>query len=127
MAQNIKAINNIGLFNASADDFATITESGKEVLLNADIKDCKDPITVIVDIPASASGEYEMVCPYADSDKEVRIKLTAGKLNTIRITSYGIKKSNGTADFKMTTTNDSGFASLGVRVAFIKQVDVVNN
>lgn len=120
----INTITNSGLFNVTAEDFQVITESGNEIPMQADLSGGREPITVIIDIPEGTSGEFQLSCKGGWNNT---IPLSAGKLNVMHITSYGLREEGGMGNFLLSTTNESGFASLGVKIAFIKYIAVINN
>lgn len=120
MAQTINTTINNGLFNAAATGFDVIAESK----LIADLSDCKDAVTVIVDL-SFTSGDVSFSCMSAKGDVYKSIALTAGVLNVFRIITHGIKKADGTADFVITAS--AGLSSANIRAAILKYVPVVNN
>lgn len=120
MAQTINTTINSGLFNASAAELQAITENS----FTADLSDCKDAVTVIADA-ASASGEFSFVCISDDGKSRTEIPLIAGALNVFHITTKGLKKKDGSADFEI--AGDTSAASAGIKVAFLKYISVINN
>ena len=124
MAQIINTGINSGLFSASTTAFSAITDS----LITADISGCKDPVTVVVDIPESAAGEFQFLCVPAEKGfGEIKISLTGGKLNVFRITTKGLKKPDGSGDFKLLTADGGSAAGKNIKIAFLKYASVLNN
>lgn len=120
MAQTINTTLNNGLFKADKLDFDTVTQNN----IIADLSGCKDEIAVIVDL-GSASGKVSFDCLSPDGKVVESVALTAGNVNVFRITTHGIKKADGTADFAI--KSDAAIAGANVKVAFLKYVSVINN
>ena len=120
--QNISTTIKSGLFNADAIPFSTVSDA----MISTDISGCKDPILVLIDVPQNAEGCEFSCLPAKAGFKKESIKLESGVINGIFITSHGYKKDNGFADFEFSAVN-GGVASMGIKVAFVKQVSVINH
>jgi len=122
MAQVINTNLNEGIFKATDATLTQITNT----VFSADLSGCKDPITVISEVPAGA-GNIEFVCVNAkEGVKNQTVALKAGALNIFRITTEGYKNGEGFGQFQI-LVGGTPSANSGVRVAFLKYVSVINH
>jgi len=116
MAQTINTITNNGIFQVCEAEFTSVSDTE----IKADLSHCKEPITVIIDVPSDAS-DAKLICNSAEkgfSDKA--IQLIAGKLNVFRMETKGFKDHEGFVTFATEGLN-------GAKIAFLKYSAVINH
>ncbi len=126
MAQTITAYRTDGIFKSSGIALDSVTDAK----LTASLKDAKDCITVLVELPSTATGNTSLVFAPAEEatgDKGVTIPLTAGTINHLLITTKGIKKNDGSAEFTFTNSNGTAVNQLGIKMCFVKHSAVLNH
>ena len=123
MAQVITTTKANGVFEAAQINYYTLTSDS----FSADLTDEKDGITAIIEIPSSASGEFELVCLSAKGDELSTIPLVGKAANYIRLTTHGIKKNDGFGDFKIVSPSGAIVPAAGIKLGFIKYTPVVNH
>lgn len=123
MAQVINTINTNGLFESVTMSFDTLTSDS----FSADLKGEKDGVIAVIDIPASVSGQFELVCLSAKGGNPVTVPLLGKVANLLRFTTHGLKKNDGFADFKIVSPSGANVSGAGIKVCFIKYSPVINH
>ena len=116
MAQTIDTITNNGIFQVSEVGFTSVTDTE----IKSELSHCKEPITVIIDVPSSAS-DAKLICNGAESGFSGKtMQLIAGKLNVFRMETKGFKDQEGFVTFTTEGLN-------GAKIAFLKYSAVINH
>ena len=124
MTQKVNVSSAIGLFKASKINYTTLSQND----FWADLKDAKESIGIIIEIPADATGSYKLECISADATIDSKsIPLVSGVVNLIYITSFGLKDNTGIANFSIVASDGSSINSLGFKAAVIKHIPVMNH
>lgn len=121
MAQVINITNANGVFEAAQINYNTLTSDS----FSADLKDDKDGITAIIDIPVA--GEFELICLSAKGGEQEQVTLTPKAANFIHLTTHGIKKNDGFGDFKIVSPTGANVSGSGIKIGFIKYTPVINH
>ena len=123
MAQNIISYTTNGFFKANATALTTLTSAQ----FQTDLSDGKE-ITVIIDTASSNESDIVLCCmPAGNGFGEIKVPLIPQTLNVINLTTMGIKKNDGVAEFKLTNSEGSSVSPVSVKVCFIKHVTVINH
>ncbi len=123
MAQNIISYTTNGFFKANATALTSLTEAE----FTTDLSDGKE-ITVIIDTASSSESDIVLCCmPAGNGFGEIKVPLIPQTLNVINLTTMGIKKNDGVAEFKLTDSADSTVSPSGVKLCFVKHVTVINH
>ena len=123
---NVKTYNCYGLSTTCHAVPQSLTSSGKTLDLTADIKGGKDALTLLVYMPDDALGDHVLTCKSADGLKETNFTLNCGCINVIHLTTHGIKKPDGTADFVF-STNASSVSALNSGICIVTHTEVENH
>ena len=65
--------------------------------------------------------------PAGNGFGEIKVPLIPQTLNVINLTTMGIKKNDGIAEFKLTNSEGSSVSPVSVKVCFVKHVTVINH
>ncbi len=118
MAQTINSITNNGIFKVSEAEFVSITDN----TFKAELSNCKEPITVIIDVPSAVSDGYIVCESTEDGVSGKKLSLVSGKINVFRMETKGFKNIDGFVEF-----SSSGLANSGAKIAFLKYSAVINH
>lgn len=119
----LNSYNTYGLETACLATPQVLSSVSKTASLTADLTGGKDPFTVLINVPADAVGNHMLICKSADGGKDKEIPVTTGYMNVIRLSSKGIKKPDGTADFVF-STDITSINALDVSMCIIKSAEV---
>ena len=124
--QAITTYTHKGLFNATEVPLVSLNASGSIQEFSFEIKGGKDPLTMLIDIPSTGSGEHTLFA-LTKNGNEIPIALVPQRLNIVSLNSFGLADDDGIATFRYYTDNIDGIAMIGIKVAVIKHITVVNN
>lgn len=116
-----------GLFTPVQAGNNLIKSDNEKASFYADLKNCKDSITMFVNIPAMAGGKFYLTFKSADGSKDKRITLLPEVNNLLRFTTNGIKDKDGYGHFEIEVDNDMSVTQSQISVMIIKSLDVENH
>lgn len=123
MSQAINSISTHGLFEAAQTNSYTLTSDS----FSADLRDAKDSVLAVIDIPSPVTDKFELICLSVDGDEYKRVPLVSKTINLIHLTTLGIKRSNGFGEFKIVSPSGAIVPAAGIKLYFVKYSPVVNH
>lgn len=116
-----------GLFNADKIDFASVAEIGLEISCSTEVKDCKDPLFIILNLNDITVPDFNLKVVSADGKKQVVAVPEIGETSIIPITTHGFVKENGIIEFLLCTENGTFNPETPMKIAAVSYTPVENH